>query len=454
MQRFALRVDHVSATASPPGFLVRRIAADILENVLRRRRPLDEQLHDISAQLPERDRALVRVLVATVLRRLGTLRHLLARYLERGAPPVARVESALLIGAAQILWLDVPDHAAVDLAVQLARADRQAAHYAGLVNGVLRRIIRDGAQEGVQHIAQMDGAALDTPDWLMARWTRNYGAQTAHAIAVAHGREPALDFTVREDPQYWAGKLGGRVLATGSVRAVVHGGVAQLPGYGEGAWWVQDAAAALPARLLGEVRGRSVADLCAAPGGKTAQLAAAGAHVVAVDRASRRLQRLRENLARLNLSADVVEADVLGWRAGPFDAVLLDAPCSGTGTIRRHPDIPWIKRPADIAALVIAQQKLLARAAELVKPGGVLVYCTCSLEPEEGSQIVRDFLAEEPKFRRRPIKAGEAQVSGDWLTPEGDLRTLPCHLADPDGADPDSAMAGLDGFYAARLERI
>jgi 16S rRNA (cytosine967-C5)-methyltransferase len=201
-------------------------------------------------------------------------------------------------------------------------------------------------------------------------------------------------------------------------------------------------------RLLGDIAGRTVADLCAAPGGKTAQLAAAGAHVVAVDRSARRLERVRQNLARLHMRADITEADVLQWRAGPFDAVLLDAPCSGTGTIRRHPDIPWIKRQADIAALVSTQQRLLAQAAELVKPGGFLIYCTCSLEPEEGAQIVRDFLGQERNFQRRPIEPGEGKIPSDWLTPEGELRTLPRHLPDP-----DPAMAGLDGFYVARLER-
>jgi 16S rRNA (cytosine967-C5)-methyltransferase len=438
-------------SADPPGLLPRRIAADVLENVLRRRRPLDEQLQEQrSAQhefcaLPDRDRALVHALTATVLRRLGTLRHLLGRFLERGFPAgAARVETALLIGAAQILWLAVPDHAAVDLAVRLVHADRRAARYAGLVNAVLRRLIREGAK----HLSAIDAAALDTPGWLMARWTRRYGAETAHAIAAANGREAALDLSVKAQAQHWAEKFGGRVLPTGSVRAIVHGPTAQLPGYGEGAWWVQDAAAALPARLLGDLNGRTVADLCAAPGGKAAQLAAAGARVVAVDRAARRLDRLRQNLARLDLEAEIVEADVLEWRADPFDAVLLDAPCSATGTIRRHPDIPWIKRPSDIAALASLQRRLIARAAELVKPGGHLIYCACSLEPEEGEEIVHDFLAGGANLVRRPIEPGESQIPADWLTPQGELRTLPCHLADP-----DPAMAGLDGFYAARLER-
>ena len=435
----------------PPGLAARRIAADILDGVLRRRRQLDEQLDDQAAHpdyaaLPDRDRALVRVLATSVLRRLGTLRHLLGHLLERGLPADApRVETALLIGAAQILWLEVPDHAAVDLAVRLVQSDRRTAHYAGLVNAVLRRVAREGAQS----LAAIDTATIDTPDWLMERWVRDYGADTARAIAVANGREPALDLTVKNDPEHWANALGGRVLSTGSVRTIVRGPVSQLPGYADGAWWVQDAAAALPARLFGDVRGLNVADLCAAPGGKTAQLAAAGAQVVAVDRAPARLGRLRSNLARLDLTADTVAADVTQWRAGPFDAVLLDAPCSSTGTIRRHPDIPWLKRETDIAALAGLQRRLIARAAELTKPDGILVYCTCSLEPEEGIAVVRDLLDRQPDLRRLPISSKEIQGRPEWVTPDGDLRTLPCHLDDP-----DSRWAGLDGFYAARLQRI
>src|SRR5436309_4472246 len=307
------------ASPEPPGLAARRIAADLLDGVLRRRRPLDEQLdgtgaHPGLAALAERDRALTRALVAMALRRLGSLRHLLGLFLERGFPADApRVETALLIGAAQILMLDVPDHAAVDLAVRLVRADRRAARYSGLVNAVLRRV----AQHGAQRLAGIDATALDTPGWLMARWVQNFGADTARAIAAAHAHEPALDLTVKGDPASWAAVLGGRVLPTGSLRAVVHGPVAALPGYGDGAWWVQDAAAALPARLLGDLRGQTVADLCAAPGGKTAQLAQAGARVVAVDRSEARLTRLRQNLTRLKRAAETVVADATQWQAGP-----------------------------------------------------------------------------------------------------------------------------------------
>jgi 16S rRNA (cytosine967-C5)-methyltransferase len=238
-------------------------------------------------------------------------------------------------------------------------------------------------------------------------------------------------------------------LPTGTVRAVVHGPISRLPGYSDGAWWVQDAAAALPARLLGDVHGLAVADLCAAPGGKTAQLAAAGGRVTAVERSPARIERLRDNLLRLGLTAELVAADVADWQAGPFDAVLLDAPCSSTGTIRRHPDIPWLKRETDIAGLVALQRRLIARAAELTKPGGTLIYCTCSLEPEEGIDIVRSLLADKAGWRRRPVLADELCGHAEWLTAEGDLRTLPCHLGDP-----DSRLSGLDGFYAARLQRI
>jgi 16S rRNA (cytosine967-C5)-methyltransferase len=433
-----------------PGLAARRIAADIIDGVLRRNRSLDEQLDSgrsnaALAALPDRDRALARALVAMVLRRLGTLRHLIGTFVERGLPKEAPgVESALLIGAAQILFLDVPDHAAVDLAVRLVQTDRPAARYAGLVNAVLRRIAREGAKQ----LATLDTVALDSPPWLMARWIKAYGEATARAIAAANGREPALDLTVKSEPEFWAAQLGGQVLSTGTVRVVAHGAVTALPGFTEGAWWVQDAAAALPVRLLGTVAGLRVADLCAAPGGKAAQLAAAGAHVTAVDRSPARLARLKENLNRLSLAAELVCADVGEWQAEQFDAVLLDAPCSSTGTIRRHPDVPWLKQPADIDKLAALQHRLIERAAALTKPGGTLVYCTCSLEPEEGEAIVAGLLAQDPGLRRVPISAAELYGHAEFATTDGDLRTLPCHLPAA-----DSRLAGLDGFYAARLRK-
>jgi 16S rRNA (cytosine967-C5)-methyltransferase len=434
-----------------PGLSARRVAADIIDGVLRRRQPLDEQLdgkqaHPGLTALADRDRALVRRIVATVLRRLGTLRNMLLDVLGRGFPGDApRIETVLLLGAAQILFLDVPNHAAVDLAVRLAQADRRGSRYAGLVNAVLRRV----AQHGAERLQNLDAATLDTPAWLMARWTLHYGDEIARAIAHANTCEPSLDLTVKSDADTWATRLQGRVLPTGTVRTSAHGRVSMLPGFVEGEWWVQDAAAALPARLLGPVAGRRIADLCAAPGGKTAQLAWAGAEVTAIDRSEPRLARLRENLHRLGLTATLVCADATEWQADPFDAVLLDAPCSSTGTIRRHPDIPWLKSEKDIAALADLQRRLLDGAIDLMKPGGVLVFSTCSLEPEEGELTIASLLDRDPRVRRRPVLANEVSGFDSFLTPARDLRTLPCHWPDS-----DPQMGGLDGFYAARLVRV
>ncbi len=440
-QRFAL-------PSEVPGLAARRIAADILDGVLHKHRTLDEQLDGAAAHpglktLSDRDRALMRRLVATILRRLGTLGHLLSRLLDRGVPTDApRAQSALLIGAAQILWMDVPDHAAVDLSVRLAQGDRRAARYAGLVNAVLRRVAQSRAS------VSADDVSRDTPEWLLSRWTKRYGLETARAIAQANGHEPALDLTVKQDAESWAERLRGRVLPTGTVRTLAQGSISLLPGFNEGAWWVQDAAASLPARLFGDVRDRSVADLCAAPGGKAAQLAFAGARVTAVDRSPARLARLRENLARLSLDAEIVAADVQEWQGGPFDAVLLDAPCSSTGTIRRHPDVPWLKSEADLAALTALQQRLIDRALDLLTPGGTLVYCVCSLEAEEAEQQIAALLARDPRVARKPLTAAEVCGRAEFVTADGDLRTLPLHLSDP-----DPHWAGLDGFYAARLTR-
>lgn len=431
-----------------PGLAARRIAADILDGVLQRRRTLDEQLDGPSAHpgvkaLPDRDRALMRRLVATILRRLGTLRHVLSQLLDKGLPADApRAQSALLIGAAQILWLDVPDHAAVDLSVRLVQGDRRAAKYAGLVNAVLRRCARDAKPL----IAETETRSLDVPPWLMTRWIASYGEATAHAMTRALSHEPPLDLTTKTDPAHWAARLHGEVLPTGTVRTLLQGAIAMLPGFAEGQWWVQDAAAALPARLFGDVRGRAIADLCAAPGGKTAQLAHGGAQVTAVDRSPARVARLRDNLARLSLTAETVVADAVEWAGGTFDGVLVDAPCTATGTIRRHPDIAWLKHEADIAPLAALQARLVQKAEALLKPGGTLIYCTCSLEPEEGEQVIARVLSGDTALKRVPVEASEVGGLDELLTPDGAVRTLPCHLPH---ADP--RLAGLDGFYAARL---
>jgi 16S rRNA (cytosine967-C5)-methyltransferase len=444
-QRFAL-------PSEVPGLAARRIAADILDGVLHKRRTLDEQLDGTAAHpglktLADRDRALMRRLVATILRRLGTLGHVLSRLLDRGIPTDApRAQSALLIGAAQILWMDVPDHAAVDLSVRLVQSDRRAAKYAGLVNAVLRRC----AREGQPLIDEVKSQTLDVPPWLLNRWIAHYGETVARDIATAISHEPSLDITVKSDAAQWATRLHGETLPTGSVRTLLQGPVTMLPGFAEGQWWVQDAAAALPARLFGDVAGKTLVDLCAAPGGKTAQLAQAGAHVTAVDRSPHRMARLRDNLARLALEAETVLTDATQWQGGDagggFDGVLVDAPCTSTGTIRRHPDVAWLRQEADIAALTALQKRLLQKAVTLLRPGGTLVYCTCSLEPEEGEQAISALLAAEPAMRRAPIEAGEVAGLTEILTAEGDLRTLPCHLPHQ-----DPRLSGLDGFYAARL---
>jgi 16S rRNA (cytosine967-C5)-methyltransferase len=434
-----------------PGLAARRIAADILDGVLHKHRTLDDQLDGAAAHpglkaLADRDRALMRRLVATILRRLGTLGHLLSRLLDRGIPTDApRAQSALLIGAAQILWMDVPDHAAVDLSVRLVQSDRRAAKYAGLVNAVLRRC----AREGQPLIEEVKSQTLDVPPWLLARWIAHYGDSVAREIALAISHEPSLDITVKSDAAQWASRLHGELLATGTVRTLLQGSVTNLPGFAEGQWWVQDAAAALPARLFGDVAGKSILDLCAAPGGKTAQLALAGARVTAVDRSPARMARLRDNLARLSLPAETVLTDATEWQganSGGFDGILVDAPCASTGTIRRHPDVAWLRQEADIGALVGLQRRLLQKAVSLLGPGGTLVYCTCSLEPEEGEQAISGLLAAEPAVRRAPIEPGEVAGLTEILNAEGDLRTLPSHLPHP-----DARLGGLDGFYAARL---
>ena len=444
-QRFAL-------PSEVPGLAARRIAADILDGVLHKHRTLDEQLDGAAAHpglktLSDRDRALMRRLVATILRRLGTLGHLLSRLLNRGIPTDApRAQSALLIGAAQILWMDVPDHAAVDLSVRLVQSDRRAAKYAGLVNAVLRRC----AREGQPLIDEVKSQTLDVPEWLLTRWIAHYGESVAREIALAIGHEPSLDITVKSDPEQWAARLHGETLPTGTVRTLLQGSVTVLPGFTEGQWWVQDAAAALPARLLGDVAGKSIADLCAAPGGKTAQLVHAGARVTAVDRSPARMARLRDNLARLELEAETVVADAAEWQGRSngegFDGILVDAPCTSTGTIRRHPDVAWLRQEADIGALTVLQQRLLKKAVSLLRPGGTLVYCTCSLEPEEGEQAIAALLASESAMRRAPVAASEVAGLKEILTADGDLRTLPCHLPHQ-----DPRLGGLDGFYAARL---
>ncbi|MEK9660408.1 MAG: 16S rRNA (cytosine(967)-C(5))-methyltransferase RsmB [Alphaproteobacteria bacterium] len=399
------------------------------------------------ARLAPRDRAFARLMTVTVLRRLNQLDRLIDTLMERPLPRrQMRVRTILRLGAAQMVFLDTPPHAAVNGAVDLARAVGVGG-MRNLVNAVLRRIA--SGDRATQR--QLASPGENTPDWLWQRWRAAYGEDTAAAIAASHLTEPPLDLTVNgpriADPQAFAATLDAELLPTGSLRRKGGGAVTDIPGYAAGDWWVQDAAAALPARLLGDVAGKSVVDLCAAPGGKTAQLAAAGARVTAVDVAPARLALVEANLARLGLAADCVAADAAEWRPpAKADAVLLDAPCTATGTLRRHPDIAWLKSPRDIAVTVAMQDRLLDAAAEMLAPGGTLVYAVCSLLPEEGVERIAALLDRNAALERLPMAASELAgfdgLAPPAITSDGDLRTLPCHFAE---------RGGMDGFYAARL---
>ncbi|RWC45878.1 MAG: methyltransferase domain-containing protein [Mesorhizobium sp.] len=434
------------------GLAARKAAARLLAAVIDARTPLDgltdhENGHPQYKALDLRDRGLVRAILVTALRYRMTISGLLARRLEKPLPPNATALSHILhVAAAQILFLDIPDSAAVDLAVTHAKSDPRTVRFSGLVNGVLRTLARAKETELPAALAATDEA----PKWFSDRLKSTYGTEKARQILAAHRVEAPVDFSVKADPDLWAERLGGIVLPTGTIRVQnLVGPVTELPGFADGAWWVQDAAASLPARLFGDVSGLRVADLCAAPGGKTAQLILAGAKVTAVDTSKNRLVRLTQNLERLGLSAEIVQADLLKYQPQElFDAVLLDAPCSSTGTVRRHPDVPWTKTTADIEKLADLQRRLLARAVTLVKPGGRIVFSNCSLDPLEGEDLYAAFLAGTAGIADDPLRQGEIAGIDPFLTPQGMLRTTP---ADLDLGSP--GISGLDGFFAARMRR-
>lgn len=420
----------------------RGVALELLRTVLTTRKPLDDALavHDGLKKLSQRDRGFARLILATTLRRLGQLDAVIAQCVDKPLPKSGETTQDILrLAATEILFLGVAHHAAVDSAVTLAAARKQT-KFKGLVNAVLRRLTR----EGRDLLAGVPVAAC-FPAWMYDAWVEAYGADAAQAIGEASLREPPLDITVLGDVEEWARKLSATRLSGSTVRRAFDGAVTDLPGYSAGAWWVQDVAAALPARLLGDVAGKRVVDLCAAPGGKTAQLAAAGATVTAVDRSEVRLKRLERNLSRLGLTAGVVVADGTKWRPEqPADAVLVDAPCSATGTIRRHPDILHAKSAPDVALLSGIQRDLLTAAIDMTAPGGTIVFCTCSLQPEEGAAVVDAVLSADAPAVRAPISAAETDGFGDAVTEAGDVRTLPSHL---------EAKGGTDGFFVARLTR-
>ena len=417
------------------GLPARAAALDILAAALARRTGLDEALATPAFNgLPPRDRAFARALAMATLRHLGPIDRALQGRLAK-TPPEGVVH-ILRLGLAQAFLMDTPAFAAVATSVDLAASRRDSRPFKGLVNAVLRNLLREPPE--------LSAPEWLAPDWLLARWRAAYGEAEALQIAAVIAQEPATDLSLRDPATATtlAEALEGEILPGGTLRTSRRGDLATWPGFAEGAWWVQDASAAVAARLLEPAPGQQVLDLCAAPGGKTLQLAAAGAEVTAVDRSAARLKRLTENMTRMGLSVRTVAADGATWRGGPFDAVLLDAPCSSTGTFRRHPDVLWAARPGDIAALATTQAGLLSAAADMVAPHGRLIYCVCSLEPEEGEAQIEAFLKARPDFAIEPMTPGEGGAPEASLRPDGTLRILPHHRS-----------GGTDGFYIARLER-
>lgn len=435
-----------------PGLQARAAAAKILSAVVDRKLPLDGALdheHGNPAYkaLGEGDRALVRAILNTTLRHLPRIDAAIALLLDSPLPEGARaLHHVLAVGAAQILYLDVPDHSAVDLAVEQANQDPRNRRFAKLVNAILRRLSREKEQilEEIAEIPPM-------PAWFLERLERAYGKEAAAAISESQLEPAAIDLTVKSDAAGWARKLNGEVLPTGGVRlAAFDGSIPSLEGFDQGEWWVQDAAASIPAKLFGDLSGKRVADLCAAPGGKTAQLILAGGSVTAIDQSESRLKRLRSNLDRLGLKAETFVTDLTKFDpAELFDAILLDAPCSSTGTTRRHPDVLWTKGAEDIAKLAGVQERLLRHALTLLKPGGMVVFSNCSLDPAEGEAVISRILQDTPNIERVRINAAEWPGLESAITPLGEFRTTPAMLRMP-----ATVASGLDGFYAAILRRV
>ncbi len=391
------------------------------------------------AKASARDKAWARRLLTTTLRYIKSVDKILGGRLKRWPKP--HIVNILRLGVTDLVYLGTPDYAAVSRTMSLLKPHDPR----GLVNAVLRRI----AEDVTNGVLEIPAPETNVPSWLVKRWARSYGKACAQEIAVASLKEAPIDLTLRtQEPseiQEWAQKLKGEVLPTGSLRLREAGAIAQLEGYAEGQWWVQDAAATLPVRLLGDVRGKTIADICAAPGGKTAQLAVAGAQVISVDISEKRLKRLSENMERLTLSVECVAEDALTWQPSrALDGILLDAPCSATGTIRRHPDIMHLKSQKDILALVQLQQALLEKMATFVPKGGLIVYCTCSLEPEENHERITDFLRLNPHFSRVPVHQGEIAGCDGFLTADGDIQVRSDFFQD---------FGGIDGFFISRLQR-
>lgn len=436
-----------AADTGVEGLPARRAALSVLTDVLLRKKLLDVALEGAKslAVLSTRDRAFARMLISTVLRRKGQMDDLIARAMDKGeAPRPDALRFILYLGIAQVLFMDVPDHAAVDMSVRLAEAEGLSKQK-GFVNAVVRRMTR----EGKTWVSSQDEIALNFPDWMVDEWRHTYGASEAASIAQALMAEAPLDITLKNQGEtaLWLGALEASFLPAGTLRRQTGGAVIDLPGFREGAWWVQSAASALPVKLMGDIRGKTVIDLCAAPGGKTMQLRAGGANVIAVDSSSARIRVLKENLARVKLldGVETVIADGVSWRPkAPADIVLLDAPCSATGTIRKHPDLLHTKTMGDRDGLIDLQSRLLDNAAAMVKPGGVLVYATCSLQVSEGEDQIESFLKRHPEYIRQPADPARIGHMETSITPRGDVRVLPHYLA---------TLGGMDGFFVSVLTR-
>jgi 16S rRNA (cytosine967-C5)-methyltransferase len=393
------------------------------------------------AGLAPRDRAFARAIAATVFRRSGQIKAVLKPFVRKA--PTAPVQAVLRTAVAQIIFMDVPPHAAVSESVDVLKSRKTTQGFANFANAVLRKVVEDGKK-----LAAASPPKANIPGWIRGEWERSYGKIPMTKIAVQLIKDPGLDLTVRQNREDLAAATGGTPVGQQSLRLKTIGDVTALPGFEDGQWWAQDLAAAQPAQILmrqfEDVKNIRALDMCAAPGGKTLQLAAAGMDVTAVDKSSGRLKRLEENLARTKLSAKIVHKDALEFDAEPFDAVLLDAPCSATGTFRRHPDVLHNRSPKSVADLVRLQDKLLPKAASLTAPGGVLVYAVCSLQPDEGFPRIKKFLENVPDFRLIPLLS----LPGLDLPPErfegGVVRTLPCDM-------PKSG--GLDGFFIAAFRR-
>lgn len=419
----------------------RRLAAFAVKEVMENHQPLEQVLAGQQSYrtLESRDRAFVRLIAATTFRRMGQIDAALKPFVRER--PTKLVYAALQTATAQILYLGTPAHAAVGETVAMLKSRGSSKGFANMANAVLRNVVDQGPR-----LAGAQPPKVNLPGWMRGEWERAYGRQAGRKFSAQLLKDPVLDLSVKSDVAGWAEKLGGEIIGTSSVRMDKIGDVPALEGFTDGDWWAQDVAATLPVEILGDVKGLRVLDMCAAPGGKTMQLAAKGAIVTALDKSEGRLERVKQNLERTKLTAEIICADALEWEPAQsdFDIVLLDAPCSATGTFRRHPDVLYNRTPKDVANLVRLQDKLLAKAASFVRPGGTLIYCTCSLMPKEGQPRVDRFLQTVPDFRLIPILSAEGLALPEEAFSGGSLRSLPYYLED---------KGGMDGFFIARLER-